>query len=454
MLRPSWPEERLKAEADRLWGKHIEKYGPPLLRAAASAATAAMSSFTLGALLADTTPMPEDIIAPRVLTPGGLLVLGGAPKVGKSDFLISWLVHMAAGVPFLGFTPPRPLRVFYLQAEIQYHYLRERLQSIRLEPAILAAAGDTFVATPKLKLLLDAQGCAQAAAAIREAFPEAAVDILCIDPIRNVFDSGPDGAGENDNTAMMFFLKDRVEVLREAVNPDCGVILAHHTKKLGKHQVKEDPFLALSGASALRGFYTSGLIMHRPDEEKTERRLEIELRNGAALSSKLIDKVDGRWVELDGNHERLVRPELGAKHDAERDRKGDVIVQMIAEQAVRGKMYTLSQFAAKFENKGSLGGQTGIRERLHVLATKGYVKFVRGDRAAELGLKPDRSKFGYLCVREMELRTLDEVMDEETGELLPVFARVLPTNFMCPQTGALLPVENPEIWVDQDGGNV
>jgi hypothetical protein len=116
-------------------------------------------------------------------------------------------------------------------------------------------------------------------------------------------------------------------------------------------------------------------------------------------------------------------------------------------------MYTLSQFAAKFENKGSLGGQTGIRERLHVLATKGYVTFVRGDRAAELGLKPDRSKFGYLCVREMELRTLEEVMDEETGELLPVFARVLPTNFMCPQTGALLPVENPEIWVDQDGGD-
>ena len=70
--------------------------------------------------------MPEDIIAPRLLTPGGLLVLGGAPKVGKSDFLISLLVHMAAGVPFLGFTPPRALRVFYLQAEIQYHYLRER----------------------------------------------------------------------------------------------------------------------------------------------------------------------------------------------------------------------------------------------------------------------------------------------------------------------------------------
>ena len=92
--------------------------------------------------------MPEDIIAPRVLTPGGLLVLGGAPKVGKSDFLISMLAHMAAGVPFLGFSPPRALRVFYLQAEIQYDYLRERIQGIHLDEAVLQGADERLFATP------------------------------------------------------------------------------------------------------------------------------------------------------------------------------------------------------------------------------------------------------------------------------------------------------------------
>ena len=277
--------------------------------------------------------MPDDIIAPRVLTPGGLLVLGGAPKVGKSDFLISWLVHMAAGVPFLGFTPPRPLRVFYLQAEIQYHYLRERMQQIALPAAVIAAARDTFIATPKLKLLLDAEGVARVAEAIRAAFPDAPPDIIVIDPIRNLFDGGPEGGGENDNTAMMFFLKDRVELLREAVNPDAGVILAHHTRKASKHQVKDDPFLALSGASALRGFYTSGLLMHRPDEDSTVRRLEIELRNGPALPGKLIDKVKGEWVELNPMNERLVRKEVGAKLDAERLRKHDVILGMLLDEA-------------------------------------------------------------------------------------------------------------------------
>jgi putative DNA primase/helicase len=56
-------------------------------------------------LQADKRPIPDDLISPRVLTPGGTLVFGGAPKVGKSDFIIIALTHMAAGVPFIGMSP-------------------------------------------------------------------------------------------------------------------------------------------------------------------------------------------------------------------------------------------------------------------------------------------------------------------------------------------------------------
>ena len=449
MLRPSWPPERLQQEADRLWALHVKKNGPALLRSEADEVTGStsMAAFSLRALLADKSPMPEDIIAPRVLTPGGLLVLGGAPKVGKSDFLISMLVHMAAGLPFLGFSPSKPLRVFYLQAEIQYHYLRERLQAIRLDPSVIERALDNLIATPKLRLLLDDKGLALVAAAIREHFPDAAPDIICLDPIRNLFDSGEDGGGENDNSAMMFFLTERVERLREAVAPDCGVILAHHTKKMNRKAVAEDPFQALSGASALRGFYTSGLLMHRPDEDSTTRKLEIELRNGKALPAKLIDKEDGRWVEINPLNERLVRQDVGARHDAERVRKNEVIVGLIFEEARAGKVYTMTSFAEAFENKAGLGGQTVIRDRLGVLTTKGYVKFVRGAAATEIGLAAERSKYGYLCVEGMELGTGEDVIDPVTGEATEAIVAVLPSHYKCPQTGAVLPVENPAVWV-------
>jgi len=392
--------------------------------------------------------MPPDIIAPRVLTPGGLLVLGGAPKVGKSDFLISLLAHMAAGVPFLGFTPPHALRVFYLQAEIQYHYLRERMQQIRLEAAVIAGARDNLFATPKLRMILDDKGLALVVEAIRVRFPDAPPDIICLDPIRNLFDGGEEGGGENDNNAMMFFLTERVERLREAVAPDCGVILAHHTKKMNRKAVGEDPFQALSGASALRGFYTSGLLMHRPDEDSTMRRLEIELRNGPALPAKLIDKENGRWIELNPMNERLVRKEAGAKLDAERLRKHDLILGMLLDEAAGERLYTTMQFAEAFENKGGLGSKHTIRERLSVLSTKGFVKFLRD--GTPFGYAMARSRWGYLCVEGMEFPPL-ETTDEATGEVTSSPRPVYPSHFKCAQSGACLDVENPTVWVYPEG---
>lgn len=445
-LRPPWPIERLRAEAERLWALHLERNGPPLLRA--DAPVPSVPAHTLGALLDDTSPMPDDLIGPRVLTPGGMLVLGGAPKVGKSDFLISLLVHAAAGAPFLRFTAPRALRVFYLQAEIQYHYLRERLQQLRLDPAVIARARDTLVATPKLRLLLDEQGVALVAAAIRQAFPDAAPDVICIDPIRNLFDGGPGGEGENDNAAMLFFLQSRVEALRDMIAPEAGVILAHHTKKLSKQQVKDDPFLSLSGASALRGFYTAGMILFRPDEERSERELHLELRNGPALTPLLIDKRGGRWVELDRKGERLVREHIGRKLDAERSRRHDVILRLIAEEAEAGRLCTTNAFAAKFENKRGLGGRDTIRDRIGVLATKGYIKFRRDAR--DLGHPYTSSKNGYLVVQDMLLATGEDAVDPETGEIVPAMVRVLPSHFRCPRSEALLEVENPEVWVLHD----
>jgi hypothetical protein len=356
---------------------------------------------------------------------------------------------MAAGLPFLRFTPMRPLRVFYLQAEIQYHYLRERLRNLRIEPEVLALARDTLVATPKLKILLDEQGVSLVAAAISNAFPDAPPDIICVDPLRNLFDGGPGGDGENDNTAMLFFLQSRVEALRDLVAPDAGLILCHHTKKLSKRQLVEDPFMALSGASALRSFYTSGMIMFRPDEDQPQRRLEIELRNGPALDGIVIDKVGGRWVEIDARGERLAGREVGAKLDAERLRKHDMILGILLDEAAEERIYSTMQFAETFENKGGLGSKHTIRERLSVLATKGYVKFLRN--GIEFGHQVVRSRFGYLCVEGMAFGPAAESVDMATGEVTLAARRVLPSHYKCAQSGLCLEVENPEVWVYPEG---
>ena len=447
LVPPSDKPEKWDAADAAIEGFNCVEFIQQAERRIVKAAPALLPTFTLGALLDDLSPLPPDLISPRVLTPGGLLVFGGAPKVGKSDFLLSWLTHMAAGATFLGMRPPRPLRVFYLQAEVQYHYLRERVKEIQLPPHRLLDARVNFVATPQLRMVLDDAGLEQVIPAIANAFGGLPPDIIAIDPIRNVFDGG-DAGGENDNGAMLYFLSQRVDRIRQAVNPDAGVILAHHTRKLGKKQFEEDPFQALAGAGSLRGYYSTGMLLFRPDETRTPRELIFELRNGAAIPQKHIDKIEGEWREINPSV-RLAMQDYGAKLDAERRRKRDVILQMIFDEAAAGRCYLSSLFAKTFENKGGLGGMRSISERIAVLAAQGYIKFFRN--AQDYGLPSCKgSKHGYLCVEDMRIKRPLGEPDPVSGEVTETNLLVLPTHYVCPQTGVHLPVENPNVWVYQE----
>ena len=404
-----------------------------------------VSAFTVNELIKDNSALPEDLIGPRVLTPGGLLVFGGAPKVGKTDLMLNWLFHLAAGLPFLGMTSPRPLKIFYLQTEIMYHYLRERVQKVQIEPNFLPLVKKNLVITPQVRLILDEDGVTRVYNTVSKFFEPSEMDILVIGPLRNVFDAGPSG-NENDNRTMMAFLQDRVEKLRSMLNPNAGVILTHHTKKVTKLMVEEDPFQALSGASSLRGFYTTGMLLFKADEKQSVRQLAFELRNGQSIETKLVDKIDNQWREMEFNSERLVCQDYGAKLDAERHRRRDVIVQLLFDEAHKGNLYTPTQFCQTFEGMAGLGGEQTIQSRVNVLATKGYIKFNK-EQATILGIK---SKCGVLCVEGMEIPTTMEEVDIDTGEVLPIMQPVLPTHFKESQSGAILPVENPDVWVYLD----
>ena len=391
--------------------------------------------------LNDKSPMPEDIIAPRILTPGGLLVFAGAPKVGKSDFLISWLLHMAAGVPFLDMMPTRPLKIFYLQTEIGYHYMRERLQQIKLNEEFLKVAGYNLVITPQVELLLNDNSIEVILDKIESSFGSNTVDVIAIDPLRNIFDAG-ENSSENDNNAMLFFLQERVGKLRRLANPDAGAILVHHTKKIQKKSLEEDPFQSFSGAGSLRSFYTTGMIMFRPNEQQSSRQLIFELRNGHAIASKYVDKVNNCWHITDYESQRLVNKDYGQKLDAERSRRYDNILQLIYEEARKGNVYTTSSFCKLFENKAGLGSNHSIRDRIDVLAAKGYIKFNKEGKNAA------RTKYGILCVEGMEKRST--VFDHQLNKEVTIYEKILPTDYRSPQYGDVIPVENPNVWFYND----
>jgi hypothetical protein len=359
--------------------------------------------------------------------------------------ILSWLAHMAAGLPFLGMIPPRPLKIFYLQTEIMRPYLRERLQNLKFDPNFLPLLYKNLVVTFQVRLLLNEDGVNKVYETVKRFFKPEEVDVLVIDPLRNVYDAGKSGS-ENDNMAMLAFLQDRVEKLRAMLNPTMGVILTHHTKKVTKAMVEEDPFQALSGAGSLRSFYTTGMLLFKADEKQSVRNLMFELRNGEAIQTKLVDKIDNQWREMEFNSQRLVCQDYGAKLDAERHRRRDVIVQLLFDEARKGNLYTPTQFCQTFEGLAGLGGEQTIQSRLNVLETKGYIKFNK-EQAKILGIK---SKSGVMCVEGMEIPTTMEEIDIDTGEVLPIMQPVLPTHFKESQSGAIVPVENPEVWVYLD----
>lgn len=407
-------------------------------------------AFSLAELIADKSPMPDDLIEPRLLTPGGILVIGGAPKAGKSDFVLSLLTHMAAGEPFLKFTTHKPLRIFVLQAEIQYDYLRERLQKRGLSEDAIEQHGHNIHITPHLKIRLDQDGIEIVKDLIHEKFPDAPPDIIVIDPIRNVFDGGPDfgNLGENDNNAMLFFLQQRVEMLRDMINPQAGMILVHHTKKISKAMFKDDPFQALSGASSLRSYYTSGMLIFRPDENEDVRSLHFELRNGPGIVNMHVVKRGGVWTEIDPDTQPLIRQDYSNKLKSERHRQHDQILQRLLEDAqFDQKLYTIESFSEAYEDIDGLGSQTTIKKRISVLMGKGYIKCLKTSHPLTKQTA-ERSKYGYLVVENMQLGT-DEI-DEDTGEIITSAIAVLPTHYKDEGSGGVRQVENAQSWVYHD----
>lgn len=437
-ISPSWDQERLKVEFNRLLKKHQQKYGEPKPFKIHKPKTELITGFRgliMSDILDEELNTPNDIATPRILIPGGISLFVGAPKVGKSDFLLSMFIHFAAGEKFLFMEPREPLRTFYMQLEIREPYIKERIHQLAVSNDLKQRAAENLIVTPRMNMVLNDQTTESIIEYLKVCFGKnRRPDIICIDPIRNLMDMEEHGS-ENDNSAMMSFFKNRVEYILESVNPDANMILSHHTSKASKHTAKEETFGVIAGAGAIRGFYDTGILMLRPNEASPERELHIELRNGAPVQPKIISKNNNNaWIYEDQLSARISREKQGRREDAERTRKKDIILQLIHSEAAEGYIYTSNQFGEKFEGKHGLGSEKSIRNRISVLSTKGYIKFIKEIACSDYS--KTSSRFGYLCVEGMEYFS-------DQGELISV----PPTYYKHPSTGACLEVENPDRWI-------
>ncbi|WP_052454743.1 AAA family ATPase [Rickettsia hoogstraalii] len=437
---PPWSKDRLQQEINNLWKLHIKKYGKPK-----KVNNQEIDIFDLGYFLTDQSELPQDIIAPRILTPRGMLVFGGSPKVGKSDFLLSLFTYLAAGVEFLWFKTIKPLKIFYFQTEVEYHYLRERLQNIKLPKELLRQALHNLYITPSnKKISLNDEGIKNLVGNVKKAL-NGLPDIIAVDPIRNVFDGGRVGATENENDAMIFFLRERIEKLRDMINPEAGIVLVHHTKKITRQQLEEDPFQAFSGASSLRGYYTSGALLYKSETNDHHRHLIFELRNGKAIRPKILQKEDDVWSEVNIIEERIAHKTKGTLYDRERERRINVIIKLLEADSIKGKFYLMKQFAQKYQNYKGLGGRRAIYDDCSVAATQGIIKFFDNPEEYGINLVGKNASFGFMCSENMYMNTI-KVINGETNEITKDYIKILPTHYKEECDGRKTVMINNENW--------
>jgi hypothetical protein len=210
------------------------------------------------------------------------MLIAGAPKVGKSRFALSMLAAASCGGKFLGQQFAKPMKCVWLQAEIRSGFLKERLEPISrtLDESELGLMRSNLLMSGRLRLdVMNNTDMEQIIKAVEVSKP----DILCVDPIIN-FSS----ANENDNQEVHALLS-RCDWIGETY--DCAIVLLHHC---GKNKDPKEPFSAVRGASAFRGWYDTGILL---SGESATTQVDYELRNGPSPASHGIE-----WYEEKGGY--------------------------------------------------------------------------------------------------------------------------------------------------------
>lgn len=204
------------------------------------------------------------------------VLISGAPKAGKSEFFLSMAVAATTSGDFLGSSFLRPLRVVWLQAEIHKSFVMLRINHYvdTLPDEKKITFGNNFYFTGRSSVdLADILSVREITAQLDKIDP----DIICYDPFSNFIPT----INENDNGEIQSILK-VINRIEERYN--ASTIIIHHNRKAIN---QDDPFSGIRGASALRGWYDTGIVLV-PSKVDGISVMNMELRNAKSPAPQAI----------------------------------------------------------------------------------------------------------------------------------------------------------------------
>ena len=238
---------------------------------------------SLGDLLQHNPEPVPSLIEPGLLPSGGILFVGGEPKVGKSLLVANLALALASGCSRAGFQVPAARRVLICQFELPTPQFASRLAPMR-KPIGSAADSNLLIDTAAAGHLLSApRGLDHFIASIRNA----KADVVILDPLYSTHDQD-----ENDTRAMAALCQTLLR-LRDASN--AALIVVHHVRKsIGRYEIGS----AFRGSSALHAVGDSYLLLVRPSPQVPTVELRFQFRYAPAVEPRLLTlDAETLWFE-------------------------------------------------------------------------------------------------------------------------------------------------------------
>ena len=203
------------------------------------------------------TPLDDPGFIVEDLIPGGVNVVAGDEKSGKSWMMLLLATCIATGQEFLGH-PVKQGTVLYLSLEDTYVRLQRRLFNLTNEVGygrIMLSIQSGTLADGLMEQLEDAL----------ERYPD--IDVIIIDTLQLIRGNGKEVSYANDYAD--------VAMLKEfGRKHKLSIFVVHHTRKQGDaHHI----FNRLNGTKGLNGAVDTMLLLDRENEHSNSGTLHINL---------------------------------------------------------------------------------------------------------------------------------------------------------------------------------
>lgn len=213
------------------------------------------------------------------LIPGGLTVLAGTPKIGKSWMALDLAISVAEGIPFLGKTVHKT-GVLYYCLEDTYVRIRNRMHELADEPP-----DDLYFTTSSERI-----GSGITRDIVNFLRNHGDVELIIIDTLQKIrgADDGSGNGSYSKDYDEMGKLKEIADLNRKSV------VVVHH---LRQKPDPNDPFNEIVGTNGITGVSDTNIVLKRTEGSMTA---EMFVRGRDVEERKfMLEYAFPRWKVLD-----------------------------------------------------------------------------------------------------------------------------------------------------------